>query len=64
MKYIHIRLLFSYPNIMAYIRSMTEVQQQEPHFDSRTALNYYFIKTGLAFKVTIALLRVVQRSVQ
>jgi len=34
-------ILFSYPNIMAYIRSMTQVQQQEPHFGSRTAVNYY-----------------------
>ena len=41
MEYIHHRTLLSYPKMMAYIRSITYLQQQEPHFNSGTAVNYY-----------------------
>ena len=63
MEYIHIRTLLSYPNIMAYIRSMTELQQHEPHFDSRTAVKYY-LRAGPLFKFPTAPVRAVPRSMR
>jgi len=64
MDYIQIRILLSYPNILAYIRSMTELQQQEePHLDSRTAINYY-LRVVLVFKVSTAPVQVLPQSMQ
>jgi len=62
-EYIQIRILLSYPGIMAYIRSMTSLKHQEPHLDSRTAVNYY-LRAVLVFKVPTAPVQALPQSMQ
>ena len=63
MEYIQIRILISYSSIMAYIRSMTKLKQQEPHVYSRTAVSYY-LRAVLAFKVPTAPVQALPQSMQ